>query len=58
MKKVKIASWGTSSKGPWLLVEWEIKDSEFLMSKFLSAKAINPKWKAGDTIEVPAQLLR
>ena len=58
MQKVKIKSTGVSSQGPWVLVEWEIAGCAFLATKFLSCKALDPKWVAGKEIEVPKQLLK
>jgi hypothetical protein len=58
MEKVTIVDFGTSSNGVWLLVQWELKDCDFYKQKFLSAKALNPKWKKGEKLDVPKTLLK
>lgn len=60
MEEVTIKSMGMGSKGAWVLVEWELKDCDFLDSAFLTPKSgkLDPKWKEGGKIKVPKQLLK
>lgn len=56
--KVRIKRLGQSTEGPWVLVEWDIENCAFMGTRFLSCKKHDPKWKVGDTIEVPKTLLK
>jgi hypothetical protein len=59
MKKVKIKATGIGAKGAWVLVEWELENSDFLSSCFLTPKdgKLKPAWKEGVVIEVPVSQL-
>lgn len=60
MEEVTIKNTGIGSAGAWVLVEWPIKDCDFLDSAFLTPKdgKLKAGWTTGAKIKVPKQLLK